>query len=249
MRDAKGIVRPDVIHLLMQARDNEKGIPMTNDRANDDITAQAILFLLAGFDTTARLMCFVSHVLSHHPDIQDQLRDEVDAILGQDDESISYEKLGSMKYLDMVISETLRMYPPQPFTDRVCTEAYELEASTPESKPYTVAPGTVVWIPILGFHRDPKYFPEPEEFKPERFSEENKNDITPYTFLPFGVGLRKCMGERFAIVEAKIIIARLLQNFVFKTTKVITFGTDGSIMSPERGFWMRLKPRAKSIFV
>ncbi|XP_043269735.1 cytochrome P450 9e2-like [Venturia canescens] len=245
MRDEKGIVRPDMIHLLMQARDNEKGIPMTND----DITAQAIIFLLAGFDTSARLMCFVSHVLSHHPDIQDQLRDEVDAILGQDDGSISYEKLGSMKYLDMVISETLRMYPPQPFTDRVCTEAYELEASTPESKPFTVAPGTLVWIPTLGFHHDPKYFPEPEEFKPERFSEENKNDIIPYSYLPFGIGPRKCIGDRFALMEAKIIIARLLQNFVFKpsekTTKVITFARDGSIMSPENGFWMRLESRNK----
>ncbi|XP_043276577.1 cytochrome P450 9e2-like [Venturia canescens] len=243
IRDEKGIVRPDMIHLLMQARNNDNGIDMTNE----DITAQAVIFFLAGFDTSSRLMCFVSHVLSYYPEIQDRLRKEVDVILGEDSASITYEKLGRMTYMDMVISETLRLYPPQPFTDRVCTQTCELPPPTSDSNPFTVLPSTLMWIPIIAFHRDPYYFPEPEEFDPERFSEENKNNITPYTYLPFGVGPRKCIGERFALMEAKVIMAHLLKKFVFKpsnkTTKSITFAKDGSMMNSERGFWVELRPR------
>ena len=245
-REEKGIVRPDMIHLLLQAKDNEKGIEMTNE----DIIAQAFIFFFAGFDTSARLMCFVSHVLAYHPEVQERLRNEVDDTLaGQEDENISYEKLAKMKYLDMVISETLRLYPPMPFTDRVCVKKFDLPPAMEGGMKYTVMPNTSLWIPVFAFHRDPKYFEEPEKFDPERFNDENKNDINPYTYIPFGVGPRKCVGERFALMEAKILLTHLLRNFVLtpseKTRKEIVWSKKTFDMRPDCGFWIKLQPRKK----
>lgn len=242
-RDEKCIVRPDMIHLLMQARHNEHGMEMTEE----DIIAQAFIFFLAGFDASSRLMCFASHLLSHHSAIQERLRQEIDTILGEEQGDISYETLGRMKYMDMVLSETLRLYPSTPFLDRVCGESYKLPPSTLDSKALILQPNESIWIPILGFHRDPNFFPEPDKFDPERFNEENKANIKPYTYMPFGIGPRKCIGERFALMETKILIARLLKHFLFKpsgkTTQFITFAKDGSVMGPANGFWMRLEPR------
>lgn len=242
-RDQEGIVRPDMIHLLMQARNNKHGMQMTSD----DIIAQVFIFFLAGFDTSSRLMCFTSHVLSHHPDIQDRLRQEVDHILEQEQGIISYETLTRMKYMDMVLSETLRLYPPSPLTDRVCVKPYELPSWSEESKSFVVQPDTSLWIPIYGFHRDPNFFPDPEQFDPERFNDENKVNIKPYTYMPFGLGPRKCIGERFALMETKILIVQLLRHFNFKpsnkTRKNIEFAKNSFNMAPERGFWMRLEPR------
>lgn len=243
MRETKGIVRPDMIHLLMQARDNEKGIEMTTD----DIIAQAFIFFLAGFDTSSRLMCFVSHVLSHHPDIQERLREEVDTVLGDEEGDITYDTLVKMKYMDMVLSETLRLYSPVSLNDRVCVKAYTLPPAIKGAKEYVVQPNTTIWIPAHGFHRDPNYFPEPNKFDPERFNDDNKNDIIPYTYMPFGFGPRKCIGERFALMETKILLAHLLQNFVFKPSpkarKDIIFSKESFQVKPEDGFWMKLETR------
>ena len=82
------------------------------------------------------------------------------------------------------------MYPPAVFTDRKCVKTYTL----PSEPAYTLQPGDGVWIPVHGLHHDPQYFPEPEKFDPERFSEENKDKIKPFTYLPFGSGPRNCIG-------------------------------------------------------
>ncbi|XP_043283212.1 cytochrome P450 9e2-like [Venturia canescens] len=243
-RDEKGIVRPDMINLLMQARDNEHGVEMTTD----DITAQAFIFFFAGFETSATLMCLTSHLLSHHPEIQDRLKTEIDCVLEEEQGNITYDSLSRMKYLDMVISETLRLYPPTPLTDRVCIKPYELPAPFAEnSEPFVVQPKTILWVNIFGFHRDPNYFPNPDVFDPERFNDENKNNIKPYTYMPFGLGPRKCIGERFALMETKILIVQLLRHFVFKasdkTTKYFNFSKKSFDMVPESGFWMRLEKR------
>ncbi|XP_043283211.1 cytochrome P450 9e2-like [Venturia canescens] len=243
-RDEKGIVRPDMIHLLMQARDNERGIDVTTD----DITAQAFIFFFAGFETTSRVMCLTSHLLSYHPEIQDRLRTEIDSVLGGEEGNVTYESLAQMTYLDMVLSESLRLFPPTPIMDRVCVKPYELPApSAKNSKPFVVQPKTIIWMNIYGFHHDPNYFPNPETFDPERFSEENKNNIVPYTYMPFGLGPRKCIGERFALMEIKILIVQLLRHFVLKpsekTTKDITFSKKSFDLNPERGFWTRLEAR------
>ncbi|XP_011706843.1 PREDICTED: cytochrome P450 9e2-like, partial [Wasmannia auropunctata] len=118
-------------------------------------------------------------------DIQDRLRLEVQQHLADGNSEISYELLSKMTYMDMVISEALRKYPPQIFLDRLCAKKYELSPAQPGCKNVIVEPNNVVLFPVYGIHHDPKYFPNPDKFDPERFSEENKDNILPYTYLPF----------------------------------------------------------------
>uniref|UniRef100_A0A670JHN2 unspecific monooxygenase n=1 Tax=Podarcis muralis TaxID=64176 RepID=A0A670JHN2_PODMU len=114
-----------------------------------------------------------------------------------------------LEYLDMVLSETQRLYPFGGRLERLCKKDVEING-------VTIPKGTLVMIPPYTLHRDPEYWPEPEEFRPERFSKENKDKIDPYTYLPFGAGPRNCLGMRFALVTMKVAIAILMQHFSFK---------------------------------
>ncbi|XP_036143626.1 cytochrome P450 9e2-like [Monomorium pharaonis] len=242
-REEQGIVRPDMIHLLMQARDKESAHKMTLL----DIVSQAFVFFFAGFETSATLMCFVAHELAVHQDIQDRLREEIQQHLTEENEEISYESLSKMTYMDMVISEALRKYPPVVFLDRLCTKKYELSPAQPGCKNVILEPDTLLMFPVYAIHHDPKYFPNPSKFDPERFSEENKNNILPYTYLPFGEGPRKCIGNRFVLMETKILIAHLLQKFTLKTTEKtvepIVYSKGEFLLKPAGGFWISLERR------
>lgn len=242
-REDQDIVRPDMIHLLMQARD--KKAASEHEMTLDDIVSQAFIFFFAGFDTSSTLMCFVAHELAVNQDIQERLREEVQQHLEGNGE-ISYDSLSKMSYMDMVISETLRKYPPVVFIDRLCTKRYELPPSQPGCKNVTLEPNSVLIFPVYGLHHDPEYFPNPDKFNPERFSEENKDNILPYTYLPFGHGPRKCIGNRFVLMETKILIANLLQKFTLKTTEKtvepVIFAKEFTLQ-PVGGFWIGLEKR------
>ncbi|XP_011706199.1 PREDICTED: cytochrome P450 9e2-like [Wasmannia auropunctata] len=120
-------------------------------------------------------MCFIAHELAVNPNIQNRLREEVQQRLAEGNSEISYESLSKMTYMDMVISEALRKYPPQIFIDRLCTKKYELPLSQPGCKNVIVEPNNIVLFLVYSIHHDPKYFPNPDKFDPERFSEEKKD--------------------------------------------------------------------------
>ncbi|KAL2728168.1 cytochrome P450 9e2-like, partial [Vespula maculifrons] len=236
-RDEKGIIRPDMIHLLMQARDKE-----SSNLDIKDIVAQAFIFFLAGFDTSSTLMCFMVHELAVHPEIQDKLYQEINEVLLRTNGEITYEELSKMEYMEMIMNETLRKYPPAIFLDRVCVKQTVIPSSLPNGKDFTIEPDTSIWIPSFGFHHDPKYFPDPEKFDPERFNEENKQNIIPYTYLPFGMGPRRCIGERFALMETKIVIVNILKKFIIKRTSKtpdpVVFDRKSFNLKIEGGFWI-----------
>ncbi|XP_011150787.1 cytochrome P450 9e2-like [Harpegnathos saltator] len=247
VREEQGIVRPDMIHLLMQARDKEG--PNVHEMTLDDIVAQAFIFFFAGFETSATLMCFVAHELAVHQDIQDRLWEEVERHFAEGNGEITYEAMSKMVYMDMVVSEALRKYPPVIFIDRLCAKRYELPPAKPGCKSVIIEPDSMTWTPVYALHHDPKYFPNPSKFDPERFSEENKDNIVPYTYVPFGHGPRKCIGNRFALMETKLLIAHLIHRFVFKTTEKtsepIVFDKKQFALLPEKGFWIALEKRQK----
>ncbi|XP_029170289.1 cytochrome P450 9e2-like [Nylanderia fulva] len=243
-REEQGIVRPDMIHLLMQAREKDG---TGNEKISlDDIVSQAFIFFFAGFETSSLLMCFVTHELAINQNIQDRLREEVLQHLGEGNE-ISYESLSKMTYMDMVLSETLRKYPAMAYTDRICTKNFELPPLKPGYKSVIVECNILMVIPTYAIHHDPKYYPNPDKFDPERFSEENKKKIVPYTYLPFGQGPRKCIGNRFALMETKILVAHLLQKFILKrtekTVEPIVFDKRGLNLQSKDGFWICLENR------
>jgi cytochrome P450 family 9 len=250
-REREGIVRPDMLQLLIEAKkgtlhdensaENQKSTKIKLD--DEDIISQALVFFLAGFDTTSTLLCFVCYELATHPDVQKHLQEEIDKTMQENGGKFTYEAIHSMKYLDMVVSETLRLYPPGGAVDRLCVKNYTLKCNPP----LELRPGDGVLIPLYALQRDPNYFPEPDRFDPERFSDENRKKINPMTYLPFGVGPRICIGNRFALMEVKSLLAHLLSHFnikvVPKTPVPIKIVQKGFILSVKGGFWMGLEKR------
>ncbi|XP_069676308.1 cytochrome P450 9e2-like [Periplaneta americana] len=251
-RERKGIIRPDLLHLLMQAKkgilqDENSSEQHKSDRKqldDEDVVAQAVMFFIAGFDSSSTLLCFVTYLLAVHPDIQARLQKEIDDTLKEGGGKFTHEALYGMKYLDMVVSETLRLYPPIPAVDRLCIRNYTLKSNPP----IELVPGDNLSLPVFGLHRDPKYFPDPERFDPERFSDENKHKINPSTYMPFGVGPRICIGNRFALMQTKLAVAYLLSRFNLKVTPKtpipIIMEQKGFNMTVKGGFWLGLEKRS-----
>ena len=143
--------------------------------------------------------------------------------------------------------EALRKWPPTIGTDRVCTIPFTIQPTKPDEKPVYLKPGDIIWLPSNGIHYDPKYWPNPHKFDPERFSDENKHAIQPYTYFPFGLGPRNCIGSRFALLEIKTIYFHILKNFEIvvteKTQIPLTISKKSVNLAGENGIWLGLKPR------
>ncbi|XP_017770162.1 PREDICTED: cytochrome P450 9e2-like [Nicrophorus vespilloides] len=270
MREENGIIRPDMINLLMEARKgrlkyeeeanyNETGFATVKEShigktqatkheiTDIDITAQALVFFFAGFESVSILMSFIAYELAVNPDIQAKLITEVDETYAECDGKLTYEKLAIMKYMDMVISETLRKWPSAIAADRVCVKPYTIPAVKESEKPVHLKVGDILWLPIIALHYDSEYYPNPDTFDPDRFSEENKHNINSSTYLPFGIGPRNCIGSRFALMETKTIFFHILSKFeitVVKETVVpIQINKKQFNILAEGGWWLGLKPR------
>ncbi|XP_045626009.1 probable cytochrome P450 6a13 [Procambarus clarkii] len=249
--------RSDFLQLLLDARlqehtNNNKGThsaadltskKITNQVLTDlVITAQCVLFYIAGYDTTATTLSFLSYCLALHPHIQQKCMQEIDRVLEKHDGKITYECITEMTYLDMVFAETLRLYPPAPRVDRTVTKDYTLPGTN-----LTLYKGQKVTIPIYSIHRDPDNYPDPERFDPERFSPENKASRSQLVYLPFGSGPRNCIGMRFALMEAKVAVVYLLQEFAFipskKTQVPIIIEQRSGLLKAQDGVWVRLAKR------
>lgn len=215
-RESKHIFRPDMINIIMQVRkgnlnkevqeektDQNEGFATVtefssktdskNEWSDDELVAQCLLFFLAGFETSSTLLSFLGNELALNADVQEKLCREIDeTVEGMKTEKLTYELLNSMKYLDQVISECLRKWPPAMITDRICNKELTFIV---DGQTVTMKEGQQFWIPIYGLHMDPKYFQNPEKFDPERYGEENVNKIVPGSYIPFGVGPRNCIGS------------------------------------------------------
>lgn len=212
-REKSGFVRNDLIDTLISLKNEDKSetLTATNIVFQDDVVvAQAAVFFTAGYETSSTIMSFGLFELATHPDIQKRLRQEIKETLLTSKGEITYDVVQNMVYLNMVVQEMLRMYPPLPFLDRMCTnpEGYSLQPSDNFVIPHKMP----VAIPIFPIQRDPKYWPNPDQFDPERFSAENEDKIVPYTMLSLGVGPHSCIGERFGVLQVKIGLINFLKN-------------------------------------
>ncbi|KAL4222985.1 Thromboxane-A synthase [Mactra antiquata] len=201
--------RSDLLQLMLNAELVEDGQTKTK-LTEDEILAQGFIVFVAGYETTAALLGFMSYVLATQPDIQDKLIAEIDEKVPNDESDIKYDTVMDMPYLDQVINETLRMYPPVGRMDR----AVGVEEGV-QINGYSFPSGTSVGFSIYMMHHNKKYFPEPDAFKPERFSAEEKAKRDPIVFMPFGHGPRNCIGMRLASVEVKIAIVGMLRKLRF----------------------------------
>lgn len=199
-------ISPDLIHIMLFP--NADGKAQNAFKMNDrEIVAQSLTFLLAGYETTSAVLAFITYVLATKADIQLKLCQEIDEVLKG--KNVTYENVNKLPYFDMVINEVCRLYPT---ASLIVTRQATNDRTI---KGFKLPAGMSIQANVWSLHRDEEYWDNPETFNAERFSPENKANIKPYTFLPFGAGPRMCIGQRFAIVEIKIAIARILQNYTF----------------------------------
>ncbi|EDW01676.1 cytochrome P450 9c1 [Drosophila grimshawi] len=248
------IVRPDMIQQLMEAqrlfREQEQQGQTTVDGAqfnDEDLLAQCLLFFSAGFETVSTCLSFTSYELAINPAVQQTLYEEIMDVEQQlDGKPLDYDSLMGMQYLDCIISESLRKWPPAIVIDRMCGADFELRDDAGELL-LKLSKDDLVHIPIVALHYDPDNFEQPEEFRPERFDEEHKHQIRPFTYLPFGLGQRMCIGNRMALMEVKAMIYQLVLHFRLLPTERTPLDMMASIegfrMEPRERFWCRFEPR------
>jgi cytochrome P450 len=230
-RESPDASRLDVLSLLLGVRD-EAGEWFADKEVRD----QLMTLMFAGHDTSTSTLTFMMHELARHPDVAERLREEQDRVLGGDPPTV--ERLEQMPYLEMVLDEVLRLYPPAWIGPRRAVRDFEFGG-------YTVPRGAYVNYCSWASHRIPEVFPDPEAFIPERFTRERKAALPRGAYVPFGGGQRICIGKRFGQTEVKLVATMLLQRLRLdalpgRTMTVRQMPT----LSPKGGLEMRVLSRA-----
>jgi cytochrome P450 len=199
---------------------------------DDLIRDQLMTMLIAGHDTSTASLAWALYLLGAHPDAQARARAEVDSVLGGQPPQPS--QLGDLVYVEQVIDETLRLYPPIHLGSRVAAQELEFRG-------FRIPAGQRVLYSIYLTQRHPDYWPDPGRFDPDRFAPGVSHE--PYTYLPFGGGPRNCLGAAFAQVETKVVLARILQRFGLQLVKDNVHPHMGATLEPAPGVTIRVRQR------
>ncbi|KAK9501873.1 hypothetical protein O3M35_012515 [Rhynocoris fuscipes] len=249
-RKKNGVVRNDFLQMFMTLKDKGSIELHTKDPDDDYLQLEtssytnenfeftedimignAFTFLNAGFEATSGVILFTLYELGKNLEIQNKVRKEIQKHVEEAGGILTYDALKKMAYLEQCVKESLRLYPPSPVLQRVCTKDYIT------TNGFKISKGIVLIIPIALVHKDPNIYPEPEEFRPERFDPDQK--LPPCAFLPFGNGPRICIAMRFALMEVKHCLAKLLMNHEYKlspSTKPFRLNTRSLFTTPADPF-------------
>ncbi|XP_011875040.1 PREDICTED: probable cytochrome P450 6a14 isoform X3 [Vollenhovia emeryi] len=251
-RRAHNIVRYDFMNLLMQLMERGYVDPDDDKEATNESStksrltmaeaaAQSYIFFIAGFETSSTTATFALYELAQNHDIQDKARKEIDEIV-KEHGGLTYDALNEMTYLHKVVKETMRKYPPLPVLNRTCTKEIDLPTIN-----IRIPTGTLITIPVLGLHRDPSVYPDPDKFDPERFNVDVVAERHPYAYLPFGEGPRICIGTRFGYMQTKVGLASLLSKYKFslhpRTRVPVIFSEKYLVLSAKDGVHLIIEPR------
>jgi cytochrome P450 len=230
-RRASGLEhRSDFLSRLMAARD-EAGQPMSDSLLRDE----AITLLLAGHETTALALSWTWFLLGQHSGAQARMAAEIAQVLG--DRGVTADDIPRLKFTESVVMEAMRLYPPAWAIGRESLQAFELGG-------YSFPTGTTIFIVPWVLHRDPRYFEEPESFRPERWMGDLERKLPRFAYMPFGGGPRVCIGQRFAMMEAVLVLTTMAQRFAMEwlpDRKVTPFPS--ITLRPQGGVWLKVRER------
>ena len=239
---ASGSTRQDLLQSLLEASEEnmqEDGKPSCSGcLSNDEILATVITILNAGYETTSSALGYTAYLLALNPAIQDKLTREIQDYYDANPDASLYDAAENVDYVTMVLNESLRLYPPAPRFDRECNKTCAV------SDNLVILEGVDVSIPVFVLHRNPKYWPNPEKFDPERFRP-GEQSYPLFAYLPFGEGPRHCIGKRLALLEAKMALVSIVKDFQFKKTtdtEVPLSLSVGITMSPKNGINLKIVP-------
>ncbi|GIL65093.1 hypothetical protein Vafri_18867 [Volvox africanus] len=222
---------PSILHFLVASGDE-----ISSKQLRDDL----MTLLIAGHETTAAVLTWTLYTLAAHPEATEAIRREVDEVLG--DRTPTVEDIKSLRFTTRVINEAMRLYPQPPVLIRRALQDDKFDQ-------YVVPAGSDLFISVWNLHRSPTLWDDPERFKPERFGPLDgpiPNEITEnFSYLPFGGGRRKCIGDQFALFEALVALAMLLRryDFVLDTSKPPVGMTTGATIHTTSGLHMHVKKR------
>ena len=200
-RRASGEDKGDLLSMLLLAQDTEgDGTGMSDTQLRDE----ALTIFLAGHETTANALTWTWYLLSQNPEAEARLHAEIDSALRG--RLPTYDDVALLPYARMVLAESMRLYPPAWAIGRRAIESYE-------ARDFTVPPNSVVLMSQYVMHRDPRFFPDPERFDPERWTPEAQASRPKFAYFPFGGGNRVCIGEQFAWMEGVLLIATIAQRW------------------------------------
>lgn len=192
--------RGDLLSMLVQARDADDGTRMTAQQLRDEV----MTIFMAGHETTAVALSWTWYLLAQHPDVDARLAAELREVLA--DRRATVADLPRLKYVERVVTEAMRLYPPAYGLGRQAVRATEVAGRA-------IGAGDIVIVPTWVVHRDPRWFEEPEAFRPERWEGDLAQRLPRYAYFPFGGGPRQCIGNGFAMMEAILVVAVIAQRF------------------------------------
>jgi len=236
---AKGTApeRPDLLDRMLRGSDPTSGEKL--DAIN--IRYQLITFLIAGHETTSGLLSFTLYFLAKHPDVFEKAREEIDSLMsGTDDSSVGIGEISRMRYLTQILKEALRLYPTAPgFLVRSSKE--EALGGT-----YRLNANQTCFVLLHELHRDPEVWgPDAEEFRPERFAPDRMSHIPSTAFRPFGNGARSCIGQNFAVLEATVVLAFIIQNFDIVDRHNYTLSIGETLTIKPENFYLQVRARER----
>lgn len=224
--------RDDLLSILLAAVDEETGQGMTDEQVENE----AIALFIVGHETTSALLAWVPYLLDRHPEVKAGVWRELDELLAG--RPPAFAELPRLVYLEQVIKEALRLYPSAWIISRSALADLQLG-------PYRIRRGCSVFASPFVTQRDARYFPEPTQFRPARFASGAEKLLPRYTYFPFGGGAGACLGQQFAMMTAKTVLAAVLQRYQLTQVAADEVQPAGLItLRPEREIHMRVKERS-----
>lgn len=232
-RRATGVDHGDLLSMLLASRDEEAdGTGLTDEQVRDE----ALTLFIAGHETTANALTWTWFLLSQHPEVERLFHQEIDAVL-TDGESLGVQHLPQLAYTERVLAESMRLYPPAWAIGRKAIRDTKVG-------PHAIPEGSLVLVNVYGLQRDGRFFDDPEKFDPDRWTAERKEKRNPYTYVPFGGGIRRCIGENFAWMEGVLVMAALARNWRLRLSPEQQIGINPLMtLRPKYGMRMTLERR------